>query len=133
MRFGTYRLVAAPLVYKPGLQHSSDQEHVPVSDGVRSLADPEQGVLQQRVGSPIVWLCPGCTRLPSQLPTNSHTVLPKHVKSYSFMSMSHFKITRIVASLTAYRSARSEVQQCCCCAFRKCSALEGFEVQEAFC
>lgn len=53
-RFGTYRLVANPLVYKPGLQHSSHQEHFTVSDGVRSLTDPEQGVLQQCVGSPIV-------------------------------------------------------------------------------
>lgn len=59
MRFGTYRLVANPLVYQPGLQHRSLQEHFTVSDGVRSLTDPEQAVLQQCVGSPIIWLCPG--------------------------------------------------------------------------
>lgn len=49
------------------------------------------------------------------------------------MGVRHFKITRTTASLSACRSARSEVQQCYCCAFRKCRALGGFEVQEAFC
>lgn len=77
MRFGTYSLVANPLVCMPGLQHSSHQEHFAVSDCVSSLTDPEQGVLQQQcVGSPIGWLCLGCTRLPPQLPSDSHTVPP---------------------------------------------------------
>lgn len=85
-----------------------------MSDGVRSLTDPEQGVLQQCVGSPIRWLCPGLHQAASRAATYSHTFLPKHVKRESFMGVSHFKITRIVASLTAYRSARPKVQQCCC-------------------
>lgn len=55
MSFGTHRVVANPLVYKPGLQHSSHQEPFTVSDAVRSLTDPEQGVLRQRARSPIVW------------------------------------------------------------------------------
>lgn len=129
-RFGTYRLVANAVVYNPGLQHSSHQELFSVSDGVRSLTDPEQGVLQQCVGSPIIWLCPG---LPPGLPTDRHTFLPKHLERETFIGLSRVKITRIVASLTAYRSARSKVQQCCCPAFRKHRALGRFEVQEALC
>ncbi|KAF2974560.1 hypothetical protein EK904_001427 [Melospiza melodia maxima] len=80
MRFGPYSLVANPLVCKPGLQHSSHQEHFAVSDGVRSLTDPEQGVLQQqRVCSPIGWLCLG---LPPHLPSHSHTVPPNCEKQH---------------------------------------------------
>lgn len=58
MSFGTYRVVANPLVSKPVLQHSSHQEPFTVSDSVRSLTEPEQGVLHS-VGSPIGWLCLG--------------------------------------------------------------------------
>lgn len=83
MRFGTCSLVANPLVYKPGLQHSSHQEHFTVSDGVRSLTDPEQGVLQQCVGSPIVWLCLGCTRLPPTCPPTA-TQFPQTCEKRQF-------------------------------------------------
>lgn len=75
----------------------------------------------------------GCTGLPPWLPPDGRAFLPEHGKSVRIVGVTHFKITRIVASLTPYRSARSKVQQCCCHVFTKCRGLGRFELQEAFC
>lgn len=75
---------------------------------------------------------PGCLpRCPPRLTPSS--LNKRDVQSVSVSGVSHCKITGILASLIPCRSARSKLQQCFCCAFRKCRGLGRFEVQEAFC